>query len=295
MDLQKSYKNYDGSTDVRKFVTKSELEASLKNHDGEKKAQYIASKLVGPAMDVYLRLSDDDKKDPEKLKAELLKEFERGQLNREEAISELDSRKRLADESAETFVFKVIELVKLAYPSFDNAAKDSLAKDYFIRGLTPELQIALKSVQGYAEMGAKDSAKEAVRLELAGVGKPSASKSEVNSSEDMVERIADRVLQKLGDVNISDSNNTNSTVVGNIQSQRGSYHAGGGRGRFRGRGRGRGRGQGPQNQTVSQNVRTCRSCKSSGHFLRDCPQRFCQACGGRGHDQFNQSCPNYQP
>ena len=107
MDLQKSYKNYDGSTDVRKFVTKSELEASLKNHDGEKKAQYIASKLVGPAMDVYLRLSDDDKKDPEKLKAELLKEFERGQLNREEAISELDSRKRLADETAETFVFKV--------------------------------------------------------------------------------------------------------------------------------------------------------------------------------------------
>ena len=291
MDFQKSYKHYDGSTDVRKFVTKSDLEASLKNHEGEKKAQYIASKLVGPAMDVYLRLSDDDKKNPENLKAELLKEFERGQLNREEAISELDSRKRLADESAETFVYKVIELVKLAYPTFAAAARDSLAKDYFVRGLTSDLQIALKSVPGYADLDAKATAKEAVRLELAGVSekKPSASTSEVNSCEEMVEMIADRVLQKLGDAKISDSDGNNTACVGNIQ--QGGYRNGGARGRFRGRGRGRGRGQGTRNQ----DSRVCRSCKSSGHFLRDCPQRFCQACGGRGHDQFNQACPNYQP
>ena len=139
MDNKNAYKHYDGATDVRKFVTKVELEASLKNHDGEKKAQYMASKLVGHAMDVYMRMSDDDKKDPDKLKAELLKEFERGQLNREEAIAELDTRKRGEKESAENFAFKIIELVKLAYPSFTDDVRQSLAKDFFVRGLSKQL------------------------------------------------------------------------------------------------------------------------------------------------------------
>ena len=52
MDSQKMYKVYGGTTDVRKFVARVELEAALKNHVDEKKAQYIASKLVGHAMDV---------------------------------------------------------------------------------------------------------------------------------------------------------------------------------------------------------------------------------------------------
>ena len=56
MDSQKAYKYFDGTSDVRKFVTKTELEAALKNHADEKKAQYMASKLVGHAMDVYLRM-----------------------------------------------------------------------------------------------------------------------------------------------------------------------------------------------------------------------------------------------
>ena len=79
MESQK-YKVYDGTSDVRKFVTRVESEAALKNHDAEKKAQYIASKLVGHAMYVYLRMSGEDQKDPEKVKAELLKEFDQGQL-----------------------------------------------------------------------------------------------------------------------------------------------------------------------------------------------------------------------
>ena len=171
------YKVYDGTYDVRKFVAKVELEASLKNHADEKKAQYIASKLVGHAMDVYLRMSAEDQKDPDKVKAELLKEFERGQLNREEAITKLDQRKRLAGESAETYGFKIIELVKLAYPTFADDVRKSLAKDCFVRGLSSEMQLAVKSVQDFATMDIKGVIKETVRLELAGVGekKPTAS------------------------------------------------------------------------------------------------------------------------
>ena len=112
MDSKKYNKCYDGSSDVRKFITKVELEAALKGHADEKKAQYVASKLEGHAMDVYLRMSAEDKKDAEKVKGELLKEFERGQLDREEAIAELDKRRRLPDESAETYVYKILAIAR---------------------------------------------------------------------------------------------------------------------------------------------------------------------------------------
>ena len=159
MNSQKVNKYYDGTSDVRKFVTTVELEASLKNHADEKKAQYIASKLIGHAMDVYLRMSDEDKKYPEKVTAELLKKFERGQLNREEAIAELDKRRRLPNESIDTYAFKIIELVKLSYPSFAADVRKSLAKDYFVRGLSSAMQLALKSAKDYATMDIKTVAK----------------------------------------------------------------------------------------------------------------------------------------
>ena len=280
------YKVYDGTYDVRKFVAKVELEASLKNHADEKKAQYIASKLVGHAMDVYLRMSAEDQKDPDKVKAELLKEFERGQLNREEAITELDQRKRLAGESAETYGFKIIELVKLAYPTFADDVRKSLAKDCFVRGLSSEMQLAVKSVQDFATMDIKGVIKETVRLELAGVGekKPTASTA-VNACDDMVDAIAEKVLQRLGNTQISAVREEEAGVnnVGYQDSQGGRGYRRGGRGRGRGRGRVRGSQQ-----------KKCRSCQSTDHLIKDCPTRFCQACGGRGHDQYNASCPNFQ-
>ena len=135
MDSNK-VKGYDGKEDVKVFLTK--LVAAIKDYADEKKAQYLASKLIPPAFDVYLRLSTDDKKDFNTIrlstddkkdfntirlstddkkdfntirlstddkkdfntirlstddkkdfntiKGELVKEFEKGQLNREEAI-----------------------------------------------------------------------------------------------------------------------------------------------------------------------------------------------------------------
>ena len=51
--------------------------------------------------------------DYDKLKEEMLKEFEKGQLNREEAIKELDNRRRLPEESSQTYAHKMKEPVKL--------------------------------------------------------------------------------------------------------------------------------------------------------------------------------------
>ena len=287
MNSEKAYKYYDGTSDVRKFITKVELEAALKGYTDEKVSQYIASKLVGHAMDVYLRLSTEDRKDPEKLKAELLKEFERGQLNREEAITELDSRKRLDGESAETYAFKIMELVTLAYPTFAADAKASLAKDAFMRGLSKELQLAVKLSKDYKTMDLKATAEETVRAELAGVGKKKGSAEAIHSCDDMVDAIAEKVLLRLGSLQLTpDAENGSVNSVDNGQRQNRF------RGRGRGRGLGRGRGRGSGGQSGSQ--RTCRACQSSDHFIKDCPTRFCQACGGRGHDQYSSNCPNYQ-
>ena len=49
--------DYEGKGDVNVFLTKVDLVASIKGHTDEKKAQFVASKLSGPAFDVYMRLS----------------------------------------------------------------------------------------------------------------------------------------------------------------------------------------------------------------------------------------------
>jgi hypothetical protein len=294
MDSHKLLKVYDGTTDVRKFVTRVELEASIKGHANEKKAQYIASKLVGHAMDVYLRMAADDQKDPDKVKGELMKEFERGQLNREEAISELDRRKRASGESAETFAYKVIELVKLAYPSFADDVRMSLAKDFFVRGLSSAMQVAVKSNKEFSTMDVKALATETVRLELAGVGGTKApAEASINSCDEMVDAIAEKVLQRLSIASGSSSREEVDVdnVDGNQRSRRDNSYRNRSSGRQRGRGRGQNRGGTSQTQTSQ---RRCRSCKSTQHLIKDCPERYCQACGGRGHDQYNSSCPNFE-
>ena len=95
----------------------------LKGYEGEKAAQNLASKLEGRAFDVYMTLSPTERKDINKIKSELLKEFEKGKQKREIAIFELNIRKRKPEKSAQTFAYKVLELVKLAYPSFNDEAR----------------------------------------------------------------------------------------------------------------------------------------------------------------------------
>ena len=67
---------FDGTGDVKVFVEKVKLYASLKDYDNEKHAKLLASYLNSPAFDVYLRLSADDKKVPSKIEEELLKDIE---------------------------------------------------------------------------------------------------------------------------------------------------------------------------------------------------------------------------
>ena len=144
------------------------MHSALKGFEGEKAAQNLASRLEGRASDVYLRLSEADKKDPDKSKDKLMKEFELGNQDREIAIHELSSHTRHQDESPQTFAFTIQELVKLAYPTFDlnwpTQSRQTVAKGYFAQGLHQKMQIALKSLTNFSTASLNDLAKETTRL-----------------------------------------------------------------------------------------------------------------------------------
>ena len=107
---------FTGIGDVKQFITKCDLYCTLKDYEGEKKAVYIAGKLDETALDVYMILNDNDKKEAEKIKEELLKNFDRAEKNREVAVEKLSKIKRLPEESAEVFSYKIKELVKKSVP-----------------------------------------------------------------------------------------------------------------------------------------------------------------------------------
>ena len=110
---------FDGTGDDKRFITRIHLEASLKGYEDAKNAQYLGSKLLGLALDVYMQLIDEEKTRFNIIRDELFKEFERGQLNREDALRQLERRNRQSNETALTYAYKIIELMKLAYPTFE--------------------------------------------------------------------------------------------------------------------------------------------------------------------------------
>ena len=61
------------------------------------------------------------------------------------------------------------ELVKLAYPKFNENNRNTITKDYFVRGLHPDMQTALKTSDKFESSDAKSLANEVTRLQLAGI------------------------------------------------------------------------------------------------------------------------------
>ena len=118
--MKSKVKNYDGSGDVKVLLEKVSLHLALKGYEGQKAAQNLGSKFEERAFDVYMRLQHEERISELKMKMELLKKFERGIQNREEASYELNNTKRKLCESAHTYAYHLMELVKLAYPTFES-------------------------------------------------------------------------------------------------------------------------------------------------------------------------------
>ena len=236
--MDSKVKFFDGSGDVRVFVENLSIQSSLKGYDGEKAAQNLASKLEGRAFDIYLRLSSDDRKNPDKIKSELFKEFEEGKQDREEAIFQLGNRTRHPDESVQTFAHKITELVRLAHPSFDETTTNTIAIDYYVRGLHQKMQIALKALPSFAEADINTLAMEATPLQVAGIETFSSNTVDkakecmaIASTEGMDDTIADKVIEKLRNIPFHTSTDKD---WGNESANFVGYQMRGGKGRGRG-------------------------------------------------------------
>ena len=161
---------FTGEQDVDEFLEKVSLHVSLKGYVCDKKAQFLASKLSQGAFQVYRRMSADDKKDFTKLTDELRKEYKRGSRDREAALDKLKDIKHCQGKSIVTHAFEIEELVKLAYPEFNAASCQALAKDYFIKSVHEDMEVALKSkYEKIKEVDLAAMARETDRLSLAGV------------------------------------------------------------------------------------------------------------------------------
>ena len=278
---------------MKAFITKVELLATVKGYTDEKLAAILASKLEGSALDLYMRLPDEDKESEPRIKEELLKEFERGNRDREEALAELLVRTRKANEPVQTYAFKVEELVKLAYPDFNEAARTTVIKDNFVKGLNRDMQLALKSLSDFVSADLKKLVDDTVRLELAGVGvvskhkevnvnvveEPPSTSSCTSSEEDLVERITSNVMKQLNEVTINavakgKAGYRYNREVRDSPSQ-GTYS------------------NQHRSRRDNRNPLKCRNCQSTQHLVRHCPTRFCASCGNQGHDSWNKTCPKY--
>ena len=264
-------KSFDGSGDVNEFITKIKLQASLKGYDAGKQAEFMASRLEGRAFDVYLRLNDENKKLIDVICHELRREFERGNSNREEALHSLSCRKRLSNEAAQTYAYKLLELVKLAYLTFNDDTRKQIAKDYFVRGLHPEMQVSIKSLSNFPSADINQLAEDTTRLHLAGVrsyydSSTQSSVNNVNLDNTLVDTIAEKVFEKFKDMSTDQNHDANQAT--NAINRRPRY-------------------SGPHQQNKQPR---CYVCQSTSHKIRDCPKRFCQACGKQGHDSWQNRC-----
>ena len=279
---------FDGVGDVTSFVEKIDLVSGLKGHADEQKARFIASKLGASAFDVYRRLSIEDKKNPETIKTELLKEFCREERNREEALQALMCSKRQPGESTKRFAYRILRLVGLAYSSLDANTKQMSAKDFYVKGLSRDLQVALKSTANFANQTLNALSDESTRLEIAGV-KSEAIKfecAELRTEEEIVSKVTKNVIDQLKAASLNDADEEVTFIENKYRQNYRNRTA-----TYRGNNIGR-----PYNQRGSRDntrSRVCRTCQSSAHLFRECPVRFCQACGRKGHDAWNTACPNY--
>ena len=144
--------------------------AALKGYSGAKKALAMASRLDGPAFECYARMSEEHQYDPAVVADELKQEFVKAERDRDTAIHELTGRSWRPGESPASFAHDICRLAKLAYPGFGADALDTIARNCFLKGLPPELRVALQRDPQTTTKKVQDLVAEVVRLQLAGVG-----------------------------------------------------------------------------------------------------------------------------
>lgn len=128
---------YNGLTPLEPYLAQVDLAAL---HDGwsqEETATHLALALEGPALQVLIDLSPEERRDLQALTAALNRRF--GQrTSAEQSREELTNRRRREGESVGAFAADIRVYTRKGYPTFPTAAREELSLHAFLRGLTPE-------------------------------------------------------------------------------------------------------------------------------------------------------------
>ncbi len=128
---------YSGLTPLEPYLAQVDLAAL---HDGwsrEETATHLALALEGPALQVLIDLSPEERRDLQALTAALNRRF--GQrTSAEQSREELTNRRRREGESVGAFTADIRVYARRGYPTFPAAAREELSLHAFLRGLTPE-------------------------------------------------------------------------------------------------------------------------------------------------------------
>ena len=84
------------------------------------------------------------------------------------AVEKLKDRGRLPNEGTEVFADKIKELVKSAYPKFNDDALALLTKGYYVKGLHTDIQKELRKHEAYEDKPVDDLVPQTILLEIAG-------------------------------------------------------------------------------------------------------------------------------
>ena len=272
---------FTGATDVKMFLTKCELHCKLKGYEDEKIAVFIAERLDEAAFDTYMTLTTEDKKDPEKIKDALLNGFDRSKRNREVAVEKLKDRGRLPNEGAEVFAYKIKELVKSAYPKFNDDALALLTKDYYVKGLHIDIQKELRKHEAYEDKSVDDLVTQTILLEIARKNSSRVPEETIRSIKEWtsLEAKMDRLLSVCEKSFLPKDNQEENISYAGASN---TYYK-----------RNRQRSRGQRNYNFTGKLE-CRICNGTDHLFRQCPSRYCQACGKKGHDGWEKTCPKYK-
>ncbi len=128
---------YSGLTPLEPYLAQVDLAAL---HDGwrrEETATHLALALEGPALQVLIDLSPEERRDLQALTAALNRRFGQG-TSAEQSREELTDRRHREGESGGAFAADIRVYARKGYPTFPAAAREELSLHAFLRGLTPE-------------------------------------------------------------------------------------------------------------------------------------------------------------